>query len=95
MHGVEADSVSPTKIGSLAAAVIDVFRSRNNNYDANQFFATITRSKNDLDPAAQILARRVLQIRRMACKKKIAEERFQPLLKNYAKKRKRGGGGER
>ena len=65
----------PTKNGNLIAAVIDAFKSRNNNHNANQFFSTITRSKNDLDLAAQIFARRVLQIRRTACNKKIAEEK--------------------
>ena len=81
----------PLKIGSLAAAVIDVFKSRDNNHNANQFFATITRSKNDLDPAAQIYARRVMQVRRTACMKPAAEERFQKLLRTYAEKHKRGG----
>ena len=73
MYGVEAASATPQKIGNLTAAVIDdVFKSRNNNHNANQFFSTITRSKNELAPAAQIFARRVPQIRRTACKKKIA-----------------------
>ena len=91
MYGVETASASPTKFGSLVIAVIDVFKSRNNNHNANQFFSTITRSKNDLDLAAQIFARRVMQIRRTACKKAIDEERFKNLLKNYAAKHKRGG----
>ena len=79
-----------TKIASLAAAVIDVFKSRNNNHNANQFFSTITRSKNDLDPVAQIFARRVMQIRRTACKKPNAEARFKTLLRTCAEKHKRG-----
>ena len=91
IYGVEAASATPQKNGILTAAVIDLFKSRNNTHNANQFFSTITKSKNDLDPAAQIFASRVLQVRRTACKKKIAEERFQSLLKNYAKKHKRGG----
>ena len=72
MYGVEAASASPQKIAGLAAAVIDVFKSRNNNHNANQFFSTITESKSDLDPTAQIFARRVMQVRRTACKKKNA-----------------------
>ena len=75
----------------LVAAVIDVFKSRNNNLNAKQFFSTLTRSKNDRDPVAQIVARRVMQIRRTACKKAIAEERFKNLLKIHATKHKRGG----
>ena len=70
MYGVEAASASPKKIASFAAAVIDVFKSRNNNHNANQFFSTITKSRSDLDPAAQILARWVMQVRRTACKQK-------------------------
>ena len=88
MYGVEAASATPKNIGSLTAAVIDVFKSRNNNHNANQLFSTITRSNTDLDPAAQIFARRVMQIRRTACKKEKAEVRFKHLLKNYATKHK-------
>ena len=69
MYGIEAASASPIKVASLIAAVIDVFRSRNNNHNANQFFSTISGSKNDLDPQVQIFARRVLQVRRTACKR--------------------------
>ena len=77
------------KNANLTAAVIDVLKSKNNNHNANQFFSTITESKNDLDPMAQIVARWVMQIRRTACKKKDAEERFQNTLKDYAKKHKK------
>ena len=91
MYGVEAASATPQKIGSLTAAVIDGFKSKNNNHNAKQFFSTITYSKNDLGPAAQFFARRVLQVRRTACKKKDAEERFKNILKDYGKKHKRGG----
>ena len=69
-YGVEAAGASPQKVASLPAAVIDVFKSRNNNHNANQFFSTITASKNDLDPLAQMFARRVMQIRRIVCSKK-------------------------
>ena len=53
MCGVEAASASPVKVASLTAAVIDVFKSRNNNHNANQFFSTISGSKNDLDPKSR------------------------------------------
>ena len=68
MYGIEAVGVTPKKIASLAAAVIDVFKNRNNNHNANQFFSTITGSKVDLDPQVQIFARRAMQVRRTACK---------------------------
>ena len=45
MYGVEAAAASPAKVASLTAAVIDVFKSRNNVHNANQFFATITGNK--------------------------------------------------
>ena len=89
MYGVEAAYASSRKIANLAAAVINVFKSRNNNHRANQFFSTITEGKSDLDPTAQIFARRVMQVRRTACKKKKAEEMFKSILKDYANNHKR------
>ena len=58
LRGVEAAGASPTKVASLTAAVIDVFKSRNNNHNANQFFSAMTGSKNDLDPVTHIFARK-------------------------------------
>ena len=69
-------------VASLTAAVIDVFKSRNNNHNANQLYSTITGSKNDLDPLAQMLARRFLQIRMTACKRKDASEKVQTHIGN-------------
>ena len=79
-YGVEAAGASPAKVASLTAAVIDVFKSRNNNHNANQFFSTITGSKSDLYPVTQIVARRVLQIRRTACNKDDTSPRFKAIL---------------
>ena len=79
-YGVEAAGASPAKVASLTVAVIDVFKSRNNNHNANQLFSTITGSKNDLDPVTQIFARRVLQIRRTACKQKGCRPKIQKHL---------------
>ena len=73
----------------LLAAAIDVFKSKNNSHNANQFFSTINKSRSDPDPAAQIFARRVMQIRRTACKKTEAEAKFQKILKTYVEKHKR------
>ena len=91
MYGVEAAGASPAKVAKLTAAVIDVFKSRNNNHNANQFFSTITRSKHDLDPQAHMFARRVLQVRRTAFKKSDAAERFRKTIRTYATKHKRNG----
>ena len=90
MYGIEAAITTPKKIGSLTAAVIDVFKSKNNNHTANQFFSTINESRSDLDPAAQIFARRVMQVRRTTCKKAKAEARFQKLLRLYVEEHKQG-----
>ena len=78
-------------MASLTAAVIDVFKSRNNNHNANQFFSTITGSKNYLDPITQIFAIRVHQIRRTACNKREAGTRFKNVLRTYATKQKKNG----
>ena len=85
MYGIEVAAASPKTIGNLTAAVIDVFNNKkNNSHNANQFFSTISKSKSDLDPAAQIFARRVMQVRRTTCKKAEAGARFQKLLRLYA-----------
>lgn len=91
LYGVEAAGASLTKVASLTAAVIDVFKSRNNDHNANQSFSTMTGSKSDLDPVTQILPRRVLQIRRTACKQRKAGPKFKSILKTYVTKHKRNG----
>ena len=60
LYGVEAAQATPQTIAKLSAAVIDAFKARNDDHNANNFFTTMSASKNDLDPAAQILCRRVL-----------------------------------
>ena len=91
MYGVEVAVASPAKVASLTAVVIDVFKSRNNVHNANQFFTTITGNSNDLDPQVQIFARRVLQVRRALCKKPEAARRVMTTLETYANKNKRNG----
>ena len=78
-------------IDVLTAAVIDVFKTETTNHNANQFFSTIAGRKNDLDPQAQMFARRVLQIRRAACKKQHTTESFKQILRTYATKHRRNG----
>ena len=60
----------------FTAAIIDVFRRRNNSHNTDLFFTTLTGDKNETDPVAQILTRRVLQIMRHACKKKGAADKY-------------------
>ena len=91
LYGVEAARVQPQKIAQLAAAVIDVFKPKNNHHNADRFFATLTTDESkDLDPVVQILGRRASQIRRTASKSKEAEERFKKTLMKYARKYKSG-----
>ena len=47
--------------------------------------------KNDLDPLAQMFARMVLLIRRAACKREDATERFKHILGTYTAKHNRNG----
>ena len=84
LYGIEAAHAQPTKDAKLAAAVIDVFRSKNNCHNAVRLVTTITEEKNDIDPMAQIFARRVLQVRRTCAKKRGAEERFKRVINKYA-----------
>ena len=88
MYGVEAANALPQKSASLTATVIDVFKSRNNNHNANQFFSTNTERMSDLDPTAHVFVRKVMQVRRATCKKKNAEEMFKSILQDYANKHK-------
>ena len=88
-YGIEAARVSPQKVAKLSAGVIDAFRSRNNNHNADRFFTTIGGDeKKDMDPIVQILGRRVLQFRRTCCKNPKAEARIKRTLLKYAHKHK-------
>ena len=86
MYCIEAAAVTPAKIAALAANIIDVFRSKNDNHNADRFFTTLTADKDDVDPVVEIMARRVLQIRRTACKRKGMEAKLKEILNKYAKR---------
>ena len=50
----------------ISAAVIDVFRNRNDIHDADWFFTAISNgTSRELDPTVQILVRRCLEFRRI------------------------------
>ena len=89
LYGIEAARVPPAKVAKLTAAVIDAFKTRNNNHNADRFFATLTNDEKDLDPVVQICGRRAMQIRRSACKSKDVESRFKQALLKYASKHKK------
>jgi hypothetical protein len=90
LYGVEAAQATPQTVARLSAAVIDAFKSRNNDHNANWFFTTMSPSRNDLDPMAQIFCRRVMQIRRRSCKREGAKARFKSMLNKYAETHKQG-----
>ena len=91
LYGVEAARVQPQKIARLAAAVIDVFKPRNNHHNPDRFVATLSADETkDLDPVVQILGRRAMQIRRSASRGKGAEDRFKRILMKYVRKHKNG-----
>ena len=56
------------EVAQLTAAIIYVFRSKNDPHKVDWFFASFFEDKKDLDPIVQIFTRRALQIRRTVCK---------------------------
>ena len=48
MYGIEAAQTTPSQIAKMAAAVIGVFRSRNNDHNVDRFFSTQTSARNEL-----------------------------------------------
>ena len=91
LYGVEASQVSTAKVAKLAAMVIDVFRSRNDDHNADRFFNVTTDDRNDLDPMAQIFARRVMLARRTIAKKQGAFVRAQRIIAKYAENNEQEG----
>jgi len=45
MYGIEAAEATPTTIAKLTAAVVAVFRSRNNSHNVDRFFTTLTHDR--------------------------------------------------
>ena len=68
LYGVEAARIVPAKMARLSAAIIDAFRVRSDNHNADRFYTTITKAKDELDPVLQVFSRRVIQVRRTSCK---------------------------
>ena len=80
-YGIEAAEIATAKVAQLTAAVIDVFRSRNDFHNVDWFFAAFFEDKKDLDPIVQIFTRRALQIWRTVCKKPGTKGQFLRILK--------------
>ena len=54
LHGSEAAQITPAKFAKLSAAVIDAFRSRNDNHNVDRFFASVAEAKNEIDPVGLV-----------------------------------------
>ena len=90
LYGVEAAKIAPAKLARLSAAVIDAFMARNDNHNADRFYTTLTKAKDEVDPVVQVFSRRVMQIRRTSCKQEGTAEKFKETVLKYAKKHKQG-----
>ena len=81
LYGVEAAEATHRRITQLTSAVIDVFRPRNNHHSVDWFFSNYLSSEVGLDPIVPIFSRRILQLRRTACKKPELLPKFARILK--------------
>ena len=70
MYGIEGADITEVMTARISAAVIDVFRCKNDFHDADWFYTMLSNgASRDLDPTIQILLRRCLEFRRAICKK--------------------------
>jgi len=90
LYGIEAAQVTPAKFAKLSAAVIDAFRSKNDNHNADRFYATVSEATKDLDPVTQTFCRRAMQIRRTCHKQSGASCKIKASLSKYVEKHKVG-----
>ena len=86
MYGIEGSDITEAMTAKIAAAVIDVFRSRNDVHDADWFFTAISNgTSRELDPTVQILVRRCLELRRAICKRPKTLAKAQSIFASYVK----------
>ena len=84
-HGIEASGIPDRDIAQMSAAVIDVFRSKNDMHNADWFYASHFDDDKDIDPNSQLLCRRALQLRRCYCKQERSFEKYQAILRRYVR----------
>ena len=87
-YGIEVNDLSERQLASISAAVIDVFAGRNDNHDADWFYATQSIG-GDLDPTVQVLLRRALELRRCVCKRPQDEHMLKHIVQLYVEEAKR------
>ena len=89
LYGVEGSDITEVMTARISAAVIDVFRRKNDNHDADWFYTTFSdASSSELDPTVQILTRRCLELRRAICKRPKTAAKAKHIFEKYAMIRK-------
>ena len=63
LYGIEASSITTGELNTFVAAVINVFRPRNDSHHADWFFTSNATNNQDLDPYSQVFVRRVMHMR--------------------------------
>ena len=84
LYGVEVNDLTERQLRAVAAAVIDVFKGKNNHHDADLFFASLA-CGTDLDPVNQLLVRRCMELRRCVANMPYKEEELRRTLLNYVR----------
>jgi len=84
-YGIEASGIPDRDIAQMSAAVIDVFRSKNDMHNADWFYASDFDDDKDIDPNSHLLCRRALQLRRCYCKQERSLEKYQAILRRYVR----------
>ena len=83
LYGIEAAHLPIAKIAKLSIKIIDIFRSRNDDHNVDFFFSSMATDKCELDPMAQILSRRVMQVRRACAKNQDVLKRCKRIIAKY------------
>ena len=84
MYGIEGSDITEVMTARISAAVIDVFRHKNDIHDADWFYTMISNGAiNELDPSIQIMIRRCLELRRAICKRPKTKAKAQLIVDKY------------
>ena len=81
---IEAAEVPVAKIAIIIAAIIGVFRSRNDSRNVDCFFSAFLGRKKEIGPMAQIVVRRDMQVRRAIGKRKGTNDRFKAIVGKHS-----------
>ena len=88
LYGVEGSDITESMTAKISAAVMDVYRSRNDIHDADWFYTAASNgSGKELDPVVQILTRRCMEFRRAICKRPGTMAKAQAIIASYVESR--------